>query len=87
MASILAVIVATLTIIGVVNGGVDERIDNKINVHEKEFEMKQQETVGEIKTDIATLKEQGKAHQRQLDAIEDQGKHTQQLVEQLIRER
>lgn len=80
-------VVSIFTIITYVNSGVDSRIDNKIKGHEAEFEMKQQEVTTKIKTDIATLKEQGVAQQRQLNVIQEQGRHTQELVEQLIRER
>ena len=85
--SLLGAIVAVFSIIAFVNGGVDERIDRKVIKHEAEFEMKQQQTVTEIKTDIATLKANQESAQRQLSTIQEQGKHTQELVEQLIRDR
>jgi len=85
--AVVALIGGIAGIIGFINGGVDERIDMKINSHEVQFESKQQETVNEIKTDIATLTEQGRSQQRQLDTIQQQGQHTQELVEQLIRDR
>ena len=87
-AAVAAGLIATVfSIVQYVNSGVDERIDRKIINHEAEFEMEQQVVVGEIREDIATLKEQGKSQQRQLDAIQEQGRHTQELVEQIIRER
>ena len=84
--AVIGMIVGVASIAAYVNSGVDFRIDNKINEHEAEFEVKQQQTVTEIKEDIATLKEQSTSQQRQLDVIQDQGKHTQELVEQLLRE-
>ena len=83
----LTVALAAIAIVGYVNSGVDERIDTKITSHEAEFEMKQHETATEIKIDVAALKEQSVAQQRQLDEIGSNVKHTQELVEQLIRER
>jgi len=64
----------------------DNRMDNKITEHERDFELKQQESVGEIKKDVAVLKENSRSQQRQLDAIQEQGKHTQELVEEILRE-
>ena len=84
--AIFAIIGGSIGLVTFVSGGVDDRIDNKINVHERDFELRQQETIGVIRTDVATLKEQGVSQQRQLDDIQGQGKHTQELVEQLIRE-
>lgn len=83
----ITVILASIAIAGYVNSGVDDRVDSKINKHEAEFEVKQQATVIEIKTDIAALKEQSVAQQRQLDRIERNGEHQQELLEQIIRER
>ena len=77
--SILAAILSVITIVSII-------ADGKISKHEAEFETKQQQTVTEIKTDIATLKERSESNQRQLQSIEEQGKHTQELVEQLIRD-
>lgn len=81
----ITVILAAIAITTYVQSGIDDRVDNKILSHEAEFETKQQEVVIEIKTDIATLKAQGTAQQRQLNVIQQQGQHTQELVEQLIR--
>ena len=78
--AILATIISIITIVSVIT-------DGKISKHEAEFETKQQESVIEIKTDIATLRARSEENQRRLRSIEDQGKHTQELVEQLIRER
>ena len=86
LGGILGAIMSILGIIGFVNSGVDGRIENKIIKHEAEFEAEQQQTVTEIKEDIATLKARSEANQRQLNSIEAQGKHTQELVEQLIRD-
>ena len=86
VAGVLAAVLSVIGIIGFVNGGIDEQIDDKIIKHEAEFELKQQETIGEIKQDIATLKERSAAVQDKLNDIDDQGRHTQELVEQLIRE-
>lgn len=80
-------IVACIAVIGYVNGSTDERIDRKLSTHEAEFEMKQQAIISEIKQDVATLTEQGVSHQRQLDVIQEQGKQTQELVVQIIRDR
>ena len=85
--AVVALIAGIFSVVAYVNSGVDERIDNKIIKHEKEFEAEQRVVVGEIKEDVATLKEQGKSQQRQLDVIQQQGQHTQELVEQLIRDR
>ena len=85
--AVVALIAGIFSVVAYVNSGVDERIDNKIIKHEKEFEAEQRVVVGEIKEDVATLKEQGRSQQRQLDVIQQQGQHTQELVEQLIRDR
>ena len=77
--SALGAIVVIFTIVTIV-------VNGEIGAHEAEFETKQQETVTEIKEDIATLKANQEANQRQLDTIQSQGQHTQELVEQLIRE-
>lgn len=77
--SALGAIAVIFTIVTIVVGG-------QIDAHEAEFETKQRETVIEIKEDIAALKANQAANQRQLDNIQEQGKHTQELVEQLIRE-
>ena len=78
--AILATIISIITIVSVIT-------DGKISKHEAEFETKQQESVIEIKTDIATLRARSEENQRRLQSIEAQGKHTQELVERLIRER
>jgi hypothetical protein len=84
--AIFTMVGGTIGLVTFVNGGVDERIDNKINVHERDFELKQKEVVGEIKMDVATLKEQGVSQQRQLDRMERGQQHNQELLEQLIRD-
>ena len=83
----ITVILASIAITTYVQSGIDAKVDGKILKHEVEFEQKQRHDVTTIKTDIATLKAQNNSQQRQLDAIQEQGKHTQDLVEQLIRER
>jgi len=83
---VAALIATVLVIITWFSTGVDTKIDNKIIQHERNFELKQQKVVGEIQRNVATLNENSRSQQRQLDAIQEQGKHTQELVEQLIRE-
>ena len=78
--AIFATIISIITIVSVIT-------DGKISKHEAEFETKQQKSMIEIKTDIATLRARSEENQRRLQFIEAQGKHTQELVEQLIRER
>ena len=55
-------------------------------IRQLDQEIEQQKVVGEIQQDVATLKEQGVSQQRQLDRMEEGQQHTQELVEQLIRE-
>lgn len=83
---VATLILAILGIVAYFNAGVENKIDVKITEHEKEFEMQQQRTFGKIQQDVAVLKENSTSQQRQLDQIQQDTRHTQELVEQLIRE-
>lgn len=76
---VAALLVSVLTVVGIVNSGVDEKIDVKINTHSAESGLEQQKESEQIRRDIAVL-------DTKVDSLKDQGKHTQELVEQLIRE-
>ena len=69
-------IIVVITILGFAGGAVDERIDNKIIVHEAETELVHQKDISEIKTDIAVIK------QRQEQTTEDIGE-----IKEMIRDR
>ena len=51
-------IIVVITILGFAGGAVDERIDNKIIVHEAETELVHQKDVSKIQQDIAVMKVQ-----------------------------
>jgi hypothetical protein len=51
-------IIVIITILGFAGGAVDERIDNKIIVHEAETGLVQQQNISEIKQDIAVIQVQ-----------------------------
>ena len=53
-------IIVIITILGFAGGAVDERIDNKIIVHEAETELVHQKDVATIQKDIAVIQVQQK---------------------------
>ena len=58
MTAVGGLIIVVLTILGFAGGAVDERIDNKIIVHEAETELVHQQDVSDIKQDIAVIQVQ-----------------------------
>ena len=70
-ASILAAAVSVFVILGYVSGGVDEKIDVKIEVHEAQTEIVHQQNINEIKTDIAVIKVQQKQATKDIGEIKE----------------
>ncbi len=66
-ATILAAAVSVIVILGYVNGGVDGRIDNKINVHSREQEVVQHL----MQQDIAVIQVQQQTIQDDIGEIKE----------------
>ena len=77
---IAAILVAITALVGFASRGVEEKIDGKITEHEAVFEAEQQEQISCIREDISALK-------AGVDRNYEQGKHTQELVEQVLQEK
>ena len=74
------ILVSILTVVGIVNSGVNDKIDTKIDIHSAESGLEQQKALEEIRKDVAVL-------DQKVDSIKETGEHTQELLEQIIRER